>query len=410
MNTSEASRPICYLLLFFVVFPLSSCNYPTPTPIDMPDGTCTLEDDFALLLMEPEDGAFVYAIDSVAGRAPNLRWAFAADCTPGGFRVLVGTDEELSAVVISAEVDSEVRQFQIDVDLEVEREYYWTVELLAGELVIGNPPPFMFQTLPVPEGQPGVIAGRVWEDECDFPGGPIDPDNLPEGCVVVEGGVLADGVLDEDERGIPGVEVRIAQGECSRSETGVPASSGPTDENGYYYYFAPVGTYCVTVIPEDPGNDAILLPGTFSYPLHEYLPFGTAYTEVTIESDGQIIEGINFGWDYVEDDTLGGIGGYAREGADTTELEFRFSCISSAEDACENHYGSASQQCATIDEKSLDKCPQSYQSHQAIGVCDVDMGPDIYVEWVPYLVPPAIDPVGECENLLQGTWSDSYTP
>jgi hypothetical protein len=38
------------------------------------------------------------------------------------------------------------------------------------------------------------------------------------------------------------------------------------------------------------------------------------------------------------------------------------------------------------------------------------MGQDIYVEWVPYLVPPAIDPVGECENLLQGTWSDSYTP
>ncbi len=38
------------------------------------------------------------------------------------------------------------------------------------------------------------------------------------------------------------------------------------------------------------------------------------------------------------------------------------------------------------------------------------MGHDIYVEWVPYVVPPAINPVGECENLLQGTWSDSYTP
>ncbi|HDN05023.1 MAG TPA: carboxypeptidase regulatory-like domain-containing protein [Chloroflexi bacterium] len=561
MNTSEASHPISYLLLFFVVFALSSCKYPPPTPIDIPDGTCTLEDYFLLRLIEPEDGAFAYAIESVAGRPPNLRWALAAECTPGGFRVVVGTDEELNDVVISAEVDSEVRQFQIEVDLEVEREYYWTVELLAGELAIGNPPPFMFQTLPVPEGQmgvifgrvwedecdfssglidpdnlpegcvvveggvladgvrdedelgipgvevrvahgkcpptgyvglassgptdengyyyyfgpvgtycvtvipedpgnnailfpgtfsypldenlplgtaytevtiesdgqiieginfgwdyvipegqPGVIAGRVWEDECDFPGGPIDPDNLPEGCVVVEGGVLADGVLDEDELGIPGVEVLIAQGECPRSETGVLASSGPTDENGYYYYFAPVGTYCVIVLPEDPGNDAILLPGTFSYPLDEYLPLGTAYTEVTIESDGQIFEGINFGWDYVEDDTRNGIDDSVSEGVDTAELEFLFSCISPPEDACENHYGSASQQCASIDEKYLDKCPQSYQGHQAIGVCDVDMGHDIFVEWVPYVVPPAINPVGECENLLQGTWSDLYTP
>ncbi len=398
------------IILVLVPILLVGCAFPTPTPSDIPDGTCTLEDHFLLLLIEPEDGAFAYAIESVAGRPPNLRWVFAADCTPGGFLVLVGTDEELSAVVISAEVDSEVRQFQIDVDLEVEMEYYWTVELLAGEPVIGNPPPFMFQTLPVPEGQPGVISGRVWEDECDFPSGPIDPDNLPEGCIVVEGGVLADGDLDADERGIPGVEVRIAQGECPWSGTGVLASSGPTDENGYYYYFAPVGTYCVTVVPEDPGNETILLPGTFSYPVHESMPIGTAYTEVMIDRDGQIIEEINFGWDYIEDDTLGGNDGRASEGTDTAELEFLFSCISFAKDACENHYGSVSQQCADIDEKSLNKCPQSYQGHQAVGVCDVDLGYDIFVEWVPYVVPPAIDPVGECENLLKGTWAELYTP
>ncbi len=404
MNTSKASCPISYLLLLFVVFSLSSCKYPTPTPIDIPDGTCTLEDDFLLRLIEPEDGASVYAIESLAGRPPNLGWFFAGDCTPDGFRVLVGTDQELSAVVISEEVDSDVRQFQIDTDLEIEREYYWTVELLAGDLLIENPPPFMFQTLPIPEDQPGVIAGRVWQDKCDFPGGLIDPDNLPEGCVVVEGGVLADGILDEEERGIPGVEVYIAQGECPWSGPGMPASSGPTDKDGNYYFFGSVGTYCVTVIPEDPGNDVILLPGTFSYPLYEYLPLGTAYTEVTIENNGQIIEGINFGWDYGEHDSR------AREGSDTTALDFLFSCISYAEDACENHYGDVSQGCAEIDEKSLDKCPQSYQGYQAVGVCGVDLGPDIYVEWVPYVVPPAIDPVGECENLLKGTWSDLYTP
>jgi len=407
MHTSEEIHPISYFLLFLVVFLLSSCNFLPPTPTDIPDGTCTSEDVYVLLLLEPEEDALVYAIESVAGRPPNLRWFFAAECSPGGFRVVVGTDQELSAPVISAELDSEDRQYQIEVDLEVERDYYWTVELLAGELVVGNPPPFMFQTLPVPEGQPGVIAGRVWEDECDFPGGTIDPDNLPEGCVVVEGGVLADGVLDEDEGGIPGLEVRISQGECPPSGTGWLASSGPTDENGYYYYFGPVGMYCVTLIPEDSGNDAILLPGTFSYPIHEYMPIGKAYAELTIESDGQIIEGINFGWYYGGDDTLDGI---VEDTPDTTELEFLFSCISSPGDACENHYGNTSQDCAAMDEKSLDKCPQSYQGYQAVGVCDVDLGHEIYVEWVPYVVPPAIDPVGECENILNGTWSDLYTP
>ena len=250
MNTSQESRPIRYLLLLAFIFLLSSCNYSTPTPIDIPDGTCTLEDDFMLLLMEPEDGAFVYAIESVAGRPPNLGWAFAAECTPGGFRVLVGIDEELSATVISAEVDSDVRQYQIDVDLEVDREYYWTVELIAGELVIGTLPPFMFQTLPVSEGQPGVIAGRVWEDECDCPDSPIDPDNLPKGCVVMEGGVLADGLLDEDEHGIPGVDVRITQGECPPSGIGVSASSGPTDEDGYYYYLWSRGNVLCHRLPD----------------------------------------------------------------------------------------------------------------------------------------------------------------
>jgi len=400
------------IMIILVLVPtlLVGCAFPAPTPIDIPDGTCTLEDHFSLRLIEPEDGAFGYAIESVAGRPPNLRWAFAAECMPGGFRVLVGTDEELNAVVISAEVDSEVRQFQIDVDLEVEREYYWTVELLTGELSIGNPPPFTFQTLPVPEGQPGVIAGRVWEDECDFPGGLIDPDNLPEGCVVVEGGVLADGVRDEDELGIPGVEVHYAKGKCPPTGYGGLASSGPTDKDGYYYVFGYVGTYCVTIVPEDPGNETILLPGTFSYPLREYMPLGTAYTEVTIESDGQIFEDINFGWYYVEDDAMVGIGDSASEGVDTAEFEFLFSCISGPGDACENHYGNPAQQCAGMDTQSPDKCPQSYQDHQAVGVCGVDLGPDIFVEWVPYVVPPAIDPVGECENLLQGTWADLYTP
>ena len=398
------------IVIILVLIPILLVGCTPPTPDDIPDGTCTLGDQFLLRLIEPNDGAYAYGIESVAGKPPILRWFFAADCTPDAFRVLVGTDDELRAVVISVDVDSEVRQYQIDVDLEVEREYYWTVEILADENVLGSSPPFMFQTLPVPEGQPGVIVGQVWEDECDFPGGQIDPDNLPEGCIVVEGGVLADGVLDEGENVIPGVEVRVAKGKCPPTGYVGLASSGPTDINGYYYIFGYVGTYCVTIVPEDPGNETILLPGTFSYPLHESMPFGTAYTEVTFESDGQIIEQINFGWFYAGDNTLGGIGDTASEGVDSAELEFLFSCISGPGDACENHYGNPAQQCASMDTQSPDKCPQSYQDHPAVGACAVDLGQEIFVEWIPYVVPPAIDPEGECENILGGAWSDLYMP
>ena len=127
----------------------------------------------------------------------------------------------------------------------------------------------------------------------------------------MEGTPLGNGDLDEVERGIPDVEVRIAQNACPPADSGVPASSGPTDENGHYYYFAPVGMYCVTIIPEDLGNDLILLPGRFTHPIHESMPIGTAYKEVTIESDGQIVAGVDFGWEYTEDETPGGIGGIA---------------------------------------------------------------------------------------------------
>jgi hypothetical protein len=92
------------------------------------------------------------------------------------------------------------------------------------------------------------------------------------------------------------------------------------------------------------------------------------------------------------------------------DLTFQFSCIPPPGDACENHYGSPDQDCATIDEKFLNKCPESYEGNQAVGVCEVIINPEIRLEWVPYSIPPAINPIGECENVLNGVWSDTYIP
>ena len=97
-------------------------------------------------------------------------------------------------------------------------------------------------------------------------------------------------------------------------------------------------------------------------------------------------------------------------GSKPNDLEFQFSCITSSGDACENHYGGTDQHCAPADQKSPSKCPESYQGNQAVGVCTVNINPEISLEWVPYSVPPAIDPVGECENILNGIWGDTYIP
>ncbi len=90
--------------------------------------------------------------------------------------------------------------------------------------------------------------------------------------------------------------------------------------------------------------------------------------------------------------------------------EFQFSCLTPAGDACENHYETPNQDCAPADEKMVEKCPESYQGNQAKGVCVVELNAEISLEWVPYSVPPAIDPVGECENILSGVWADTYNP
>lgn len=94
----------------------------------------------------------------------------------------------------------------------------------------------------------------------------------------------------------------------------------------------------------------------------------------------------------------------------TNDLEFQFSCIPPSGDACENHYGVEGQECAPMDTASQDKCPDSYLGNQAVGVCFVSMSSEINLEWIPYSVPPAIDPVSECENILAGIWSEIYTP
>jgi len=280
---------------------LAGCNRPTATPGTLPP--CELDDLLAPRLIEPEDGAMVNAIESLAGPRPTFRWYHLGACQPGGFILIISSSPDLTPPYAYIEESEEwLDTWKLPVDLEVEQTYYWGVSvLIPGEG--GGTGPFSetwsFDTTGVPEGQPGVISGMVWDDACPNPDPrddyPADRDP-PYGCIREASAIVADGSLGAHERGISDVVVRIAQGECvsPMPSDGVIASSGPTDEEGQYYYYAPVGTYCVYLDITEPENNAILMPGVLSAPN----TFGPGMQTVSIESDGQIIEEISFGWDY----------------------------------------------------------------------------------------------------------------
>jgi hypothetical protein len=300
MNTENCPRHPLLIALLLIALLLTSCNFPTPT-LDT-KAPCEVDELVAPILIEPEDGATVNASESLAGSRPTFRWHYPGACEPDGFQILIASDPDFTSFAHIEESEEWSDTYDLPIDLEPESQYYWRVAVLMwGEG--GGRGPFSeertFYTRGVLEGQPGVISGMVWDDACANPDPRNDyPPDLepPFGCIRVGDAIVANGRVGIHEHGISGVTVRIAQGACvpGLSTEGAVASSGPTDEDGRYYYYAPPGTYCVYIDICEEANNEILMPGVFSAPT----PLGSALRTVTIEEDGQIIEGISFGWDY----------------------------------------------------------------------------------------------------------------
>jgi hypothetical protein len=136
------------------------------------------------------------------------------------------------------------------------------------------------------------IGGMVWHDICAVGGMGGESADPSEGCVELEdGGYQANGVLDEGEPGIEGVEVSLYAGECPPSEL---LGTAVTGEAGQYIFTQlEAGTYCVAIDALAGPNEGILIPGTWTAPEME----GNAAQTVTVE-EGEEDRGIHFGWDY----------------------------------------------------------------------------------------------------------------
>lgn len=138
----------------------------------------------------------------------------------------------------------------------------------------------------------GIINGRVWHDLCAVAGGDGSEETaVPStGCIALPaGGFQANSLFDEGEPGISGVSVSLGEGTCPATSSSATAT---TDEDGDYVFTdLSAGTYCVSIDALDIENE-LLLPGGWTFPDTD-----VSSTPITLE-DGDLVTGINFGWDY----------------------------------------------------------------------------------------------------------------
>jgi hypothetical protein len=148
---------------------------------------------------------------------------------------------------------------------------------------------------PVPAGNAG-IAGRIWHDRCANPpqGSPL-PDIYPTGCIPDPGSnaLVANGLLDPDERGIENVELNLGIGACP-SEGSTTTLSAP--DGMYLFAGLAAGTYCVNINPATPNNNT-LQPGRWTYPALSD-PSGPIAVTVTL-AEGEVRADVYFAWDYL---------------------------------------------------------------------------------------------------------------
>ncbi|MCJ7735608.1 MAG: CSLREA domain-containing protein, partial [Anaerolineales bacterium] len=116
------------------------------------------------------------------------------------------------------------------------------------------------------------LHGLVWHDECAVPYG--TPSSPPPGCIWLpgSGGLGADGIYDPSESGIAGVKLELYSGSCPPPEMAI-AGIVETDSNGEYSLSGfTAGTWCVTTDALVPPNNAILIPGNWTYPIRGAAP------------------------------------------------------------------------------------------------------------------------------------------
>ncbi len=149
---------------------------------------------------------------------------------------------------------------------------------------------------PVPSGDAG-IAGRIWHDRCANPPPGVGlPDDYPPGCVFdsLTDGLIANSLLDPDERGIQGVELNLAQGICP----GELLTTTQTAPDGMFLFAGlAAGSYCLSIDPGLPVNNGALSTGRWTYPAINERSGVMAVNVVLVE--GEVRADVYFAWDYM---------------------------------------------------------------------------------------------------------------
>lgn len=254
-------------------------------------------------MLEPADGA------SFNETTDLLWWDYTAGCTPTGYQVDVGTDSSFaSGLYPSGIVDIPLTRVLLGDPPLVECEtYYWRVAARNGATVGPFSPTrsFVADTTGACSGGGGggtppdsaSISGIIWHDVCALPDGPL-PDPLSAGCVEDgSGSARANGIREEGEPGIAGVQVDLYYGGCDIG--GAIDASVLTDADGRYLFdgLTSFGEFCVAVNPTVSPNDSILIPGEWTYP-DSVTPDGVAYHTFGGIESGVHVDIIDFGWDY----------------------------------------------------------------------------------------------------------------
>ncbi len=142
------------------------------------------------------------------------------------------------------------------------------------------------------------ISGLVWHDLCSQTGASAEGTTPADGCVVAASGdtLQANGVYDEGEPGIPGINVRLLAGDCTTAGEGDEIVATSDESGSYQFENVTADTYCVFLDTADEDNAAILEEGILTFPLSNGV--GTNSITVTLE-EGAALGDINFGYDFL---------------------------------------------------------------------------------------------------------------
>ena len=137
----------------------------------------------------------------------------------------------------------------------------------------------------------GSINGWVWHDMCavSSEGRSIKPSS---GCV--QTGLLyhANGILENGEPSIGGLQVTLGAGACPSA--GLKETTTITTDLSYSFTGLAAGTYCVGIDPLHEPSGSKLQPGSWTYPAAIDGPISTTISL----KPGENKFDVNFGWDY----------------------------------------------------------------------------------------------------------------